>query len=85
MEQAIEETRARPDADTWYGAQDLAELLSEAGRPEVAVAVLDPTLPANFRVLAAHLMELGRVKEAVAVLHRPRHVASLTWSATPPW
>ncbi|GHG75419.1 tetratricopeptide repeat protein [Streptomyces griseocarneus] len=86
VEEAIEEARARPDADSWYGSQLIAELLSAAGRPEEAVAALDPASESNWSVLAAHLMELGRVKDAVAVLQRRRApIEPLAWSATPPW
>ncbi|MFD7445381.1 tetratricopeptide repeat protein [Streptomyces sp. NPDC059909] len=83
-EQAIEEARTHLDAHTWPAAQNLARLLADAGRPEEAVAVLDPAIAANRRVLAAQLMELGRVKDAVAVLHRPKRVEALPWS-NPPW
>jgi hypothetical protein len=84
-EQAIEEARARPEADSWYGAQILAELLSDAGRPEEAVAVLDPSIPATRSVLAGHLMKAGRVKDAVALLRRPpEHLEALPWSGDGP-
>ncbi|MFE8947367.1 hypothetical protein [Streptomyces sp. NPDC007856] len=80
-EQAIEEARARLDADSWYGAQNLAELLAGAGRPQEAVARLDPAVPANRSVLAALLVELGRIKDAVALLRQPeRAVRPLPWT-----
>lgn len=84
-EQAIEEARARPDANSWYEAQNLAELLSDAGRPEEAVAILAPSIPANRSVLAAHLMQVGRIKAAVALLHQPpKNVEVLPWSSDDP-
>ncbi|RPE38651.1 hypothetical protein EDD90_1571 [Streptomyces sp. Ag109_O5-1] len=70
-EQAIEEAQVRPERDTWYEAQILAGLLSDAGRPQEAVALLDPAIPANRSVLAGHLMTAGRVEDAVALVHQP--------------
>lgn len=76
-EQAIEEAQVRPEQDTWYEAQILAGLLSDAGRPQEAVAILDPAIPANRSDLAAHLMTAGRVEDAVALFRQPpEHVAS---------
>ncbi|MHB9858379.1 tetratricopeptide repeat protein [Streptomyces sp. YIM S03343] len=70
-EQAIEEARSRPESDNWCEAQDLAALLSDAGRSEEAVVILDPAIPANRSALAAHLMTAGRIKDAVALLRQP--------------
>ncbi|MGW1911518.1 hypothetical protein ACWCQS_12460 [Streptomyces sp. NPDC002076] len=66
---------------TGTGAQNLAALLGGAGRPEEAVALLDPAVPANRSVLAAHLVELGRIKDAVALLQQSeRAVRPLPWN-----
>lgn len=79
-EQAIEEAQVRPERDSWYEAQILAGLLSDAGRPQEAVAVLDPAIPANRSVLAAHLMMAVRVEDAVALFRQPpEHVESPLW------
>ncbi|WP_371573393.1 hypothetical protein [Streptomyces sp. NBC_01314] len=74
-EQAIEEARARPESAGWYEAQNLADLLSDAGRPEQAVAILAPAAPANRNALAAHLMTGGRIDDAMALFRQPpKHV-----------
>ncbi|MER5901824.1 hypothetical protein ABT150_17315 [Streptomyces mirabilis] len=84
-EQAIEEAQARPERDAWYEVQILAGLLSDAGRPEEAVAILDPAIPANRGVLAAHLMTAGRAKDAVALFRQPlEHVEPLLWADDDP-
>lgn len=71
LEEAIEQARAHPEADTSWMAGTLSELLADAGRTEDAVAVLEahPSI-ANSSVLAWHLIGLGRVKDAVAVLQQ---------------
>jgi predicted Zn-dependent protease len=51
--------------------------LAAAGRTAEAVTVLEPHSSAVSGVLAGHLIDIGRVKEAVALLQRrePRPVA----------
>jgi thioredoxin-like negative regulator of GroEL len=71
-EEAIELAQAHPERDTWYAAWSIAELLADAGRTEEAVAVLAQHTPANSSVLAGHLIDLGRVKDAVTLLQRPK-------------
>ncbi|MCF3128876.1 tetratricopeptide repeat protein [Streptomyces olivochromogenes] len=84
-EQAIEEARARPESKSWYEAQNLAKLLSDAGRPEGAVALLDPTIPANRTALGTHLMRAGRIKEGVALFHQPpRPARPFRWTSEDP-
>ncbi|MGW0188963.1 tetratricopeptide repeat protein [Streptomyces sp. NPDC003362] len=87
-EQAIEEARARPGSDGWYETQNLARLLSDAGRPEEAVAVLDPAVPANRKALAAHLMAAGRIEDSLALFREPVEEAeplrSRIWPAVAP-
>ncbi|AXG79243.1 hypothetical protein DVK44_18025 [Streptomyces paludis] len=71
-EQAITELRARPEAGTWYGVSRLADLLADAGRLDEAIEVLRPTCETgrNETDLAQLLIRQGRIKEAVALLHR---------------
>ncbi|MEJ8643851.1 tetratricopeptide repeat protein [Streptomyces sp. MS1.HAVA.3] len=71
VEQAVEELRAHPEGGSPYAAEQVARLLSGAGRLEEAVAVLDPDAPDHREDLGALLMRLGRVGEAVAVLRKP--------------
>ncbi|MCX5377065.1 lipopolysaccharide assembly protein LapB [Streptomyces sp. NBC_00091] len=87
-EQAIEEVRAHPEGSAWYAAPDLARLLLGAGRPEEALAVLDPEEPNTREDRAELLMQLGRVGEAVALLQRRRPLQDFKpteWSAAPPF
>ena len=68
-EEAIEQARAHPEGGTGYAAEDIAALLADGRRVEEAVIVLEQqggTPP----VLAGHLIELGRIEEAVALLQR---------------
>ncbi|WP_037606862.1 tetratricopeptide repeat protein [Streptacidiphilus rugosus] len=67
-EEALGRARAHRQGGTWYAAPAVAELLKLAGRPEEAVTVLRQQLPATRVALAEHLVDLGRVREAVAVL-----------------
>ncbi|HTI28370.1 MAG TPA: hypothetical protein VL652_45745, partial [Kutzneria sp.] len=71
-DEAIEAARMHPERDTWLVAAVVSELLGEAGRTEEAVAVLEPHVSTNSSLLAWHLIDLGRIKEAVAVLQERR-------------
>ncbi|MFE0513581.1 hypothetical protein [Streptomyces sp. NPDC058964] len=83
LDEAIEQARAHPEGDTWYAAWSVADLLAGAGRAEEAVAVLEQHLPSNSSLLARHLIDLGRIKDAVGVLQEPRtKPAELVWSGT---
>jgi tetratricopeptide (TPR) repeat protein len=83
-EQAIAELRVHPEADTWYGAWRLSDLLADAGRLGEAIAVLQPTCSAgrNETNLAKLLIRQGRVKDAIAVLH---HRTPSLPSGDDPW
>ncbi len=90
-DEAIEHARAHPDSDTWYAAWTIAELLADAGWIEEAVTVLEPHASANRELLAGYLIELGRIKDAVALLQQrtsepvtPTPVWSGTFSTEPP-
>ncbi|GIH19680.1 tetratricopeptide repeat protein [Rugosimonospora africana] len=78
-EEAIEQARAHPEGGTWYAACSIAELLSDAERTEEAVAILEQQGSGNGGVLAWYLIDLGRVKEAVALLrqHKPKAAVQL--------
>jgi tetratricopeptide (TPR) repeat protein len=69
-EEAIKQAQAHPEADTWYGAWAIADLLADAGRVEQAVEVLQRQGSDNSSILASYLIDLGRIKEAVAVLQQ---------------
>jgi tetratricopeptide (TPR) repeat protein len=71
-DEAIEAARVHPESDTLWAAAVVSELLGEAGRTEEAVAVLEPHVSTNSSLLAWHLIDLGRIKEAVAVLQERR-------------
>jgi thioredoxin-like negative regulator of GroEL len=70
LDEAIEQARTHPEGNTSYAAWTVSDLLVEAGRTEEAVAVLEPHAPANCGSLAGHLIGLGRIKDAVAVLQQ---------------
>lgn len=69
--EAIEQARAHPEGGTWYAAWSLSDLLAGAGRLEEAVAVLEQHPASTSTVLARHLIDLGRIDDAVRVLRRP--------------
>jgi tetratricopeptide (TPR) repeat protein len=71
-EEAIELMRAHPEGDTWYAARAIAALLADAGHTEEAVAVLQQDATGNRSVLAWHLIDLGRVKDAITLLQQPK-------------
>ncbi|MFD7873481.1 hypothetical protein ACFV5G_05015 [Streptomyces sp. NPDC059766] len=65
----------------------VAEPPAGAGRSEEAVASLRPHAAVNSHELAGHLIDLGRVEEAVAVLHQvkppPPQSSVIAWSEEP--
>lgn len=71
-EEAIGLIRAHPEGDTAYGAEAVSVLLADAGRVKAAVALLATKASSDSSVLAWHLIDLGRVKDAVEVLQRPK-------------
>lgn len=89
-DEAMEQARAHPEGDTWYAAWTVSDLLAETGRTEEAVAVLEPHAPAHHDLLAGHLIDLGRVKDAVTLLQQRRSepvtpVWTGTFSPEPPF
>lgn len=64
---AIAELRAHHEADTWYGEQELATLLTDAGRLDDAVALLQASSHARqHRIqLPQLLIRQGRITEAI--------------------
>ncbi|MFG2116950.1 tetratricopeptide repeat protein [Streptomyces sp. NPDC048718] len=78
LDTAIEQMRAHPGAGTWTAARAVSDLLAEHGRLEEAVALLRPYVEsgteadteAAAHLLAGHLVELGRVREAVALFQQ---------------
>ncbi|MGW0509084.1 hypothetical protein ACWD1W_07420 [Streptomyces olivaceoviridis] len=89
VEEALQQARAHPEGDTSYAARHIAELLAGAGRTGEAVTVLRPHAPANSHELAAYLIDLGRLDEAIAALHqdqpRPPRASRSDWSEEPPF
>lgn len=83
LDEAIEQARAHPEGDTWYAAWTISDLLAEIGRAEEAVTVLEPHAPANGGPLAGYLIDLGRVKDAVALLQqRTSEPVAPVWTGT---
>ncbi|MFI1976638.1 hypothetical protein [Streptomyces wedmorensis] len=68
LDEAIEQARRHAQGDTSYAARTISGLLAKTGRVEEAVAVLEPHAFANRGSLAGHLIDLGRVKDAVMLL-----------------
>lgn len=89
VDEAVERARAHPEGGTWYAAPHIAELLAGAGRTEEAIAALRPHTPANSHEPAGYLIDLGRVEEAVEVLHQvkpsPPQSSTVAWSEEPPF
>ncbi len=71
LDEAIEQTRAHPEGDTWYGARALSDVLAKAGRTEEAAAVLEQHPTLNRALRAERLIDLGRIEDAVRVLQQP--------------
>ncbi|MFJ8017064.1 tetratricopeptide repeat protein [Streptomyces sp. NPDC096339] len=83
LDEAIGQARLHPEGDGPYVAWTISELLAEAGRTEEAVAVLEPHAPVNRDALGGHLIELGRVKEALALLRQRESEPFVpVWSGT---
>ncbi|WP_257234786.1 hypothetical protein [Streptomyces sp. JV178] len=89
VDEAVEQARTHSEGDTWYAVSHVARLLAGDGRLEEAVTALSPHPTANSHDLAEYLIDLGRVEQAVAVLHqhRPQPPARSTgpWHETPPF
>ncbi|MFJ2674578.1 tetratricopeptide repeat protein [Streptomyces sp. NPDC087525] len=83
VDEAIARARSHPEGSTSYAAPHIAELLAGAGRTEEAVAILEQHAPANSIDLAGHLIDLGRVKDAVALLQqRDSEPVSPVWTGS---
>lgn len=90
LDEAVEQARAHPEGNTWYAAWTISDLLAEAGRTEEAVAVLEAHAPANSSALASHLINLGRIKDAVTILQERKYepaapVPASAFSTEPPF
>ena len=70
VDDAIEQARVHSEGNTSYAAATIADLPAETGRTEEAVTVLEAHAPANSGALAGLLIDLGRIKDAVAVLQQ---------------
>ncbi|MER7339163.1 tetratricopeptide repeat protein [Streptomyces sp. NPDC000075] len=70
LDEAIDLVGEHPEGGTWATAWTLSDLLAEAGRTGEAVAVLEARGAAHSTLLAGHLIDLGRVEEAVRILRR---------------
>ena len=71
-EQAVAELRAHPEAGEWFLAEVHASLLADSGHADQAIDVLSPASGGPGDVmLAALLIQQGRVKEAAAVVQVP--------------
>lgn len=70
--EALELAGSHADADSWYVAQGVADLLIDAGRFDEAVTVLRSHLPASASRLAWLLASLGQVEDAIAVVQSRR-------------
>ncbi|MEU3078322.1 tetratricopeptide repeat protein [Streptomyces laurentii] len=71
FDEAIEQARAHPESDGLHAVWTISHLLAEHGRVEDAVAVLEPRADTYRHQLASHLIELGRIQEAVPLLQQP--------------
>ncbi|MFV5998900.1 hypothetical protein ACNPQM_42945 [Streptomyces sp. NPDC056231] len=80
LDEAIEQTRAHPEGDTWYAAWALSDMLDKAGRTEEADAVLAQHPAVNSSLRAERLIDLGRIQDAVRLLQQP-----ISKPTTPAW
>ncbi|MFC9624889.1 hypothetical protein ACFTXM_34670 [Streptomyces sp. NPDC056930] len=90
VDEAVELTRAHPEGTTLYAAEHVATLLANAGRTEDAVLVLERYAPANTSTLAGYLIDLGRIKDALALLQHtnpppPAVPTTHLWLDEPPF
>ncbi|MFF6778419.1 tetratricopeptide repeat protein [Streptomyces sp. NPDC012637] len=70
LDEAVEQAQAHPEGNTSYAAWIISDLLAKNGRIEEAVAALEPYASDNSGSLAGHLIDLGRVKDAVVLLQQ---------------
>ncbi|MEU0554446.1 hypothetical protein [Dactylosporangium sp. NPDC006015] len=78
LDEAVDLARTDPpEGEPWFAVMMVAAILAGAGRTEEALAVLERDAPDLVRDRAGLLIELGRVKEAVALLQAP--VPRPTW------
>ncbi|MFJ8010009.1 tetratricopeptide repeat protein [Streptomyces fagopyri] len=90
LDEGIEEARAHPEGDTWYAARCVSKRLAEGGRLVEAMAVLEAHPNSDQPLRAEHLIELGRIKDAVRILQQwtptpATHGWSSTASTEPPF
>ncbi|MET9591980.1 hypothetical protein ABZY45_13545 [Streptomyces sp. NPDC006516] len=83
LDEAIEQTRAHPEGDTWYAAWALSDMLDKAGRTEEADAVLAQHPAVNSSLRAERLIARGRIEDAVRLLQQPMSKPTTpTWDGT---
>ncbi|WP_405786839.1 hypothetical protein OG753_01950 [Streptomyces sp. NBC_00029] len=70
LDEAIEQAGVYSGEDPGYAAGLIADLLAATGRTAEAVAILEQHAPYHHTALAGHLIELGRVEDAVALLQQ---------------
>lgn len=70
VDEAVAQACSHPEGSTAYAVPHIAEVLAGAGRTGEAVAVLEKHASANRHDLAAHLIDLGRVNDAVALFQQ---------------
>lgn len=83
VDEAVAQACSHPEGSTSYAVPHIAELLAGAGRTEEAVAVLEQHATANSHDLVSHLIDLGRVKDAVVLLQqRASEPVAPAWTGT---
>ncbi|MFI5534170.1 hypothetical protein ACIA8O_37100 [Kitasatospora sp. NPDC051853] len=86
---ALEQARAHPEGHTPYAAEAIARTLYDAGHTEEALTVLDPANPEDHPGMAAYLIHLGRIEDAVTLLQqdngRPFSQWGGNWCSEPPF